>query len=108
MNRPKRCAALTVTLLLIALLSPLPLSAADTIETAGMGIGLTAGNIIAIPAKTASVFLGLTGGALSFLLTGGNADLTLQIWKDVTEGPYLITPGVARTAIGERPELQKR
>ena len=108
MHRPKRYAVLTVALLLTVILSPLPLSAADSIESAGVGVGVTAGNILFVPAKAAALFLGLTGGALSFVLTGGNADLTAQIWKDVTEGPYLITPGVARTAIGERPELQKR
>jgi hypothetical protein len=31
--------------------------------------------------------------------------LTRQIWRDTTEGPYLITPDVARKAIGQRPEL---
>ena len=108
MNRPKRYAALIATLLLTVILSPLPLLAADSIESAGVGVGVTAGNLMAIPAKSASVLLGLTFGALSFVLTGGNADLTAQIWKDVTEGPYLITPRVARMAIGERPELQKR
>jgi hypothetical protein len=47
-------------------------------------------------------------GALSFVLTGGNMDLTTQIWRDVTEGPYMITPDVALKAIGERPELNKK
>jgi len=37
--------------------------------------------------------------------TGGNAELTQQIWRDTTEGPYLITPEVAHKAIGKRPEL---
>jgi hypothetical protein len=41
------------------------------------------------------------------VLTGGNADLTRQIWRDTTEGPYLITPQLARKAIGQRPELSE-
>ena len=108
MSRSKRFVTLIIGLVLVGILSPLPLRAADPIETAGMGIGLTAGNAIAIPAKTISVLWGLTSGALSFVLSGGNADLTAQIWNDVTQGPYMITPEVARRAIGERPELQKK
>jgi hypothetical protein len=50
---------------------------------------------------------GLITGALSFIVTGGNLDLTKQIWQDTTEPPYLITPEVARKGIGERPELSK-
>lgn len=104
----KRFALPIIALVLIGILSPLPLRAADPIEAAGMGVGLTAGNAIAIPAKAVSVLWGLTAGALSFILSGGNADLTAQIWRDVTEGPYMITPDVARKAVGERPELQKK
>ena len=108
MSRSQRSAALIMGLLLIGILSPLPLRAADPIETAGMGVGLTAGNVLVIPFKSISVLWGLTAGAMSFVLSGGNAELTAQIWSDVTQGPYLITPEVARRAIGERPELQKK
>jgi hypothetical protein len=104
-------------LLMIALQSSTPLYAEDSadsrprldpIEAAGIGVGLTAGNAVVIPAKAISVLWGLTSGALSFILSGGNVELTKQIWNDVTEGPYMVTPEVARRAIGERPELQKR
>lgn len=92
----------------VALLAPLPVRAADPIETAGVVTGVTAGNTIAVPAKIVSVGTGLIAGALSFILTGGNADLTRQIWSDVTEGPWYISPALARRAVGERPELEKR
>jgi hypothetical protein len=92
----------------IGLLAPLSVRAADPIETAGVVVGVTAGNAVAVPAKIISVGTGLIAGALSFVLTGGNLELTQQIWRDVTEGPYVITPAVARRAIGERPELEKR
>ncbi len=92
----------------IALLAPLPVRAADPIETAGVVTGVTAGNTIAVPAKALSVSVGFIAGALSFILTGGNADLTRQIWSDVTEGPWYISPALARRAVGERPELEKR
>jgi hypothetical protein len=82
-------------------------NAADVIENAGVGVGLTAGNMLFLPIKAITVGVGALTGALSFVLTGGNADLTKQIWQDTTEGPYLITPDVARMAVGQRPELEK-
>ncbi len=100
--KTKRC--LTLAALFIASLSPI-LNAQEPIEIAAIDVGVTAGNLVFLPAKAISVSIGLVGGALSFLLTGGNADLTRQIWRDTTEGPYLITPDVARKAIGQRPEL---
>ncbi len=51
--------------------------------------------------------MGASAGALSFVVTGGDAELTRQIWQDSTQGPYLITPVEARRAIGERPELTR-
>ena len=84
---------------------PSSLRAQDAVEAAGVGVGMTAGNSIFVPAKAISVSVGLLTGALSFVLTGGNADLTRQIWRDTTQGPYLITPEVAYKAIGQRPEL---
>jgi len=110
MDRSKIALSLAAAVLAGAFLSPLRVTAADRdpIETAGVAVGVTAGNTVAVPAKIISVGTGLIAGALSFILTGGNAELTAQIWRDVTEGPYVITPSVARRAIGERPELEKR
>ena len=103
--KTKRC--LTVAALFIASFSPSILKAQEAIEIAAIDIGVTAGNLVFLPAKAISVSMGAVTGALSFLLTGGNADLTRQIWRDTTEGPYLITPGLARKAIGQRPELME-
>jgi len=108
MSRPRRKAALPVMLIVAILLAPLSVPAEDAIEKAGIGVGVTAGNVVLLPMKALSVFVGLTFGSLSFILSGGNAELTKQIWNDVTEGPYVITPEVARTGIGERPELKKK
>lgn len=108
MSRLTKIKSLSSALLMIALLSPLPLSANDLTEKAGVGIGITAGNMWFVPIKSISFFWGLTEGTLSFILTGGNAELTQQIWEDTTQGPYLITPEVARSAIGERPELAQK
>jgi hypothetical protein len=101
---PVVCAALALSLCPPARI----LAADDPVETAGVAVGVTAGNAVVIPAKIISVGTGLIAGALSFILTGGNAELTRQIWRDVTEGPYYVTPALARRAIGERPELEQR
>lgn len=95
-------AALVLTLIGI---SPASLRAEDAIEKAGVAVGVTAGNLWVLPIKAITVAVGALGGALSYVVTGGNLELTQQIWQDTAESPYLITPAVARTAIGHRPEL---
>jgi hypothetical protein len=96
-----------VAVLLSASLSPSIVNAQEAIEIATVDVGVTAGNLVFLPAKAISVLMGGVSGALSFVLTGGNADLTRQIWRDTTEGPYFITPQQARKAIGDRPELRE-
>ena len=91
----------------LAVTYPAMLRAEDNIEKAGVGVGVTAGNMWFLPIKAISVSMGALSGALSYIVTGGNTDLTKQIWRDTTEGPYVITPEVARMAIGHRPELEK-
>ena len=108
MSKRIRVTALAIALLIAVLLSPLPLFAEDLNEMAGIGIGLTAGNMWFVPIKAISVVMGVTQGAVSFVLSGGNVELTQQIWQDTTQGPYLITPDVAQKAIGERPEIKKQ
>jgi hypothetical protein len=104
--RLKRVAAI-MTLASICLFPALG-NAEDAIEKAGVGVGVTAGNLLFLPIKAITVSMGALSGALSFVVTGGNVDLTKQIWWDTTEGPYVITPDVARIAIGERPELAEK
>jgi hypothetical protein len=81
--------------------------AEDAIETAGIAAGVTGGNMWFLPVKAISVSVGALSGVLSFLLTG-NADLSKQIWEDTTQGPYVITPEVAKQAVGDRPELREK
>lgn len=88
-------------------LSPASLKAADAIEKAGVAVGVTAGNLWFLPIKAITVTVGALSGALSYVVTGGNRELTQQIWQDTTESPYLITPELARQSIGQRPELQE-
>ena len=106
MLRRTRTQLFTIALaLILSGLSPALLRAEDAIEKAGVAVGVTAGNLWFIPIKAISVSIGILSGGLSYLLSGGNLDLTNQIWQDTTEGPYLISPSVARKSIGERPEL---
>lgn len=91
--------------LTIALGSPTLLRAEDAIEKAGVGVGVTIGNMWFLPVKAIVVGIGALSGALSYVVTGGNAELTQQIWRDTSQGPYVITPEVARMGIGQRPEL---
>jgi hypothetical protein len=108
----KHRVSLAVCTFVVALTAtaPAPLYAEDAIENAGVVTGVTAGNMWFLPIKAMSVGWGAIAGALSYVVTLGNADLTQQIWRDTREGPYVITPEVARMGIGQRPELleQKR
>lgn len=101
-NRPR---SLFVLLVFTLSFSPVSLRAEDAIEKAGVAVGVAAGNLWFLPIKAITVTVGALSGALSYVVTGGNRELTQQIWQDTTEGPYLITPEVARTSIGSRPEL---
>lgn len=96
-----------IVLLLSGLLFPAPLRADEAVEKAGMGIGLTAGNLVVVPAKAVAVSVGMAAGLLSFIFTGGDMEVARQAWQNSTQGPYLVTPEVARTAIGDRPELKE-
>ena len=86
-------------------LSPIPVKAEDAVEKAGVGVGMTAGNLLFLPIKAIAVTIGALSGALSFVVTGGDTEVTRQVWQDTAEGPYAITPDVARSAIGYRPEI---
>jgi cytosine/uracil/thiamine/allantoin permease len=85
--------------------SPALLHADDVIEKAGVATGVSAGNMWFLPIKAITVSIGAISGALSYLVTGGNTELTQQIWRDTQQGPYVITPDLARTSIGQRPEI---
>lgn len=99
---------LAVVLSLAAMiLAPASLRAEDVIEKAGVATGVTAGNMLFLPIKAITMTIGALSGALSFVVTGGNSELTKQIWQDTSQGPYIITPDLARTGVGRRPEIEK-
>jgi hypothetical protein len=98
--------AVIVALLILSGVAPAHLRAEDVIEKAGVATGVTVGNTIAVPLKAVSMTIGALSGALSFIVTGGNTELTQQIWRDTFEGPYVVTPELARMSVGQRPELE--
>lgn len=102
-----RKSLLALIVLTLIGMAPAALRAEDAIEKAGVAAGVTAGNLWFLPIKAISVAVGAMSGALSFVVTGGNLQLTEQIWQDSLQGPYLITPELARKSIGQRPELEK-
>jgi len=95
-----------VIALTLVTLAPPTLRAEDYIEKAGVAVGVSAGNMWFLPIKAIVMSVGAISGALSYLVTGGNTELTQQIWRDTMNEPYIITPELARTAVGQRPELE--
>jgi hypothetical protein len=100
-----RITAIALAALLWSAIPAGRLRAEDNIEKAGVATGVTAGNMVFVPLKAALLPMNAVIGALSFVLSGGNEELTKQIWSDTLVGPYVITPELAKKAIGERPEL---
>ena len=96
-----------IALTLVAL-APKVLRAEDNIEKAGVAVGVSAGNMWFLPIKAIVMSVGAISGAVSYIVTGGNTELTQQIWRDTQQGPYVITPELARTSIGRRPELEEK
>ncbi len=107
MGKPTRMRIATVAIvaLLWNIFPVTPLRAQEVTEKAGAAVGLTAGNVLFVPLKAISFTMGAISGALSFVLTGGDTEVTKQVWRDTLQGPYVITPQLAQKAIGERPEL---
>jgi hypothetical protein len=97
-----------VVLLTLSSFNPALLRAEDTIEKAGVATGVSAGNMWFLPIKAITVSMGALFGAVSYVVTGGNTEVTEQMWRDTFEGPYVITPEVARMGIGQRPELEEK
>jgi len=97
-----------IALSIVAALPQTP-RAEDNIEKAGVAVGVSAGNVYYLPIKYLIVMpvAGLFG-ALSYVVTGGNTELTKQIWQDNFQGPYVIDADLARKGVGKRPELEEK
>lgn len=101
-----RAAVIVLAALPWSMAQATPLRAEDKIERAGITIGSTVGNLLFVPLKAIAFTMGAVSGALSLVAMGGNEEVTQQVWRDTLAGPYVITPELARKAIGERPELE--
>jgi hypothetical protein len=99
---------LAVFYLAITFSSPVSAQSGDPKEEAAVGIGVTIGNLVFVPLKAVAAATGAVSGALSFVFWGGDTEVTQQTWQNTLPGPYVITPDLARAAIGERPELEKK
>jgi hypothetical protein len=105
--KPTKVKVAAISLLFVlGTLTPSFVRADDAIEKPGVAVGLTIGNAFFLPMKAVSVSMGLISGAASLLFTG-NPALSNQIWTDTLHGPYVITPELAKKAVGERPELDQ-
>ena len=78
------------------------------IDRTAAGVGVTFGNVVFVPFKAISAVWGLGMGGLSFILSGGDTELTRQAWRDVTGDPYIIDQEFARQSVGYRPEKDKQ
>jgi hypothetical protein len=101
-----RIAMILFATLLWSMIPTKPLRAEDKIENTGVAVGSTVGNLLFVPFKAIAVSMGALTSALSFVVMGGDGELSSQIQRDTLQGPYVITPELARKAIGERPELE--
>ena len=61
-------------------------------QEAGYGVGAALASIFYIPAKVTYAGLGLLTGGLSYLVTGGRADVANNIIYPAVRGDYVVTP----------------
>ena len=85
-----------------------PIDRTAVIDRTAAGIGVTFGNAVFIPFKVISTVWVVGMSGLSFIVSGGDTELTRQSWRDVTEGPFVITDEFARQSVGTRPEKEKQ
>jgi|SRR5215475_1620903 len=85
-----------------------PIDRTAVIDKTAAGIGITFGNAVFVPFKAISTVWVLGMGGLSFIISGGDTELTRQSWRDVTEGPWVITDEFARQSVGTRPEKERQ
>lgn len=96
---------LAAVCLAATLLLPSVLPASEFTDRAAVAIGVSAGNLVFVPVKAITVTWGVAAGGLAYLFFAGDSEMARKIWEDTSQGPYLITPEIARAAVGKRPEL---
>ena len=77
-----------------------PITTRDTvIEKAGVGYGVTFGNLIYPGFKAATMILAAPQAALAWVLSLGDTKQAKTVWESHMEGPYYISPETARKAM---------
>ncbi len=71
-------------------------------EDLGYGVGSVLANVFYMPAKIVYAGLGLVGGGLGYVLSGGNAETATSILDPAIRGNYVVTPSHLK---GEEPLL---
>ena len=69
-------------------------------EDLGYGVGSVLANVFYMPAKIIYAGLGLVGGGLGYVLSGGNTETANSILDPAIRGNYVVTP---RHLKGEEP-----
>lgn len=69
-------------------------------EDLGYGVGSALANVFYMPAKIIYAGLGLVGGGLGYVLSGGNTETANSILDPAIRGNYVVTP---RHLKGEEP-----
>ncbi len=96
--------SLVVVFLMIAIMSPAHLHAAEAVNKAGEITGVTVGNLVFVPVKVAIMGFAAPVAVISWLGSLGDTKQVKAIWKDLTDTPYFISPKEASRAIGRRPD----
>ena len=69
-------------------------------EDLGYGVGSVLANVFYMPAKVIYAGLGVIGGGLGYVLSGGNTETAQSILDPAVRGNYVVTP---RHLKGEEP-----
>ncbi|MFQ5683382.1 MAG: hypothetical protein ACE5HC_08940 [Candidatus Binatia bacterium] len=67
-------------------------SAENAWKKAGLGVASVVGSTLYAPVKVSYAALGAVTGGVTWIVTGGNTELSQKIWRPALGGDYLITP----------------
>ncbi|MGH7906846.1 MAG: hypothetical protein ACREP6_09480 [Candidatus Binataceae bacterium] len=74
--------------------APQPENGGVNWQGAGFGAAAVLGNLLYVPAKVLYAVAGGIVGGGSYLVTGGNSQVSNTIWRSSLGGDYVLTPGM--------------
>ena len=101
--QPNLRSTLLPLLLAAFLFVPRTAWADSSVENVGVALGVVAGNMIYVPMKVSLAAFSIPQGLLSWLFSG-DREQSEEVFRNSLEGPYFITPEIARFAMGYRPD----